>query len=47
MEAEIFDANDRGSADDIEEDVEKADKETLDLPMTQSYSHAVAMIYMH
>lgn len=47
MGAKIFDANDKVSTDGIEEDVEEADKETLDLPMTQSYSYAVTMIYMY
>lgn len=47
MEAEIFDVDDRGFADSIEEDVEEGDGKTLDLPTAQSYSHVVAMMCIH
>lgn len=46
LEAKIFHAI-GNSAEDIEEDIEKKNKITLDLPTIQSYSHVVTMVHMY
>ncbi len=45
METEMFDGEDT-NADDKEEDIEEEGEENIDLPMADSYSHAVAITRM-
>lgn len=46
MKTDMF-ISGKGNTNDIEENIEDKNNKNLDLPMVDSYSHAVAMIYMY
>lgn len=46
MKTRIFDAN-NSNANNLEEDIKKVNIKTWDLPVAQSYSHTIAILYMY